>query len=166
LLFGWVIVYEHIHLMLQPSDEFDISKVMQFLKRHTSRNINTCMGYGSESKKDTPEGTTPESDIGQCHFQEGELTEKKRIYLLQTLNTFDCNVLCLKTRFAIKHLNKNPYPKFKWQKSFIDHYERNDLDFHNHLDYIEHNPTKHDLPSDWPYVFTNPKYENLIDDIL
>jgi len=37
LLYGWVLAYDHFHLLVQPSDEFDISKVMQFLYEKTSK---------------------------------------------------------------------------------------------------------------------------------
>jgi hypothetical protein len=38
------------------------------------------------------------------------------------------------------------------------------LDFNGKMEYIAYNPTKHNLPIDWQYVYTNPKYENLIDE--
>ncbi len=62
LLYGWVLIYDHFHLMVQPSDKFNISKVMQFLKRHISRNINVIMGYTSIN-------TNLEGDIGQCRLR-------------------------------------------------------------------------------------------------
>ena len=45
VLYAWVLIWDHFHLLLQPSDEFDYSKIMQFLKRNMSRNINYIMGY-------------------------------------------------------------------------------------------------------------------------
>jgi putative transposase len=51
------------------------------------------------------------------------------------------------------------------QKSYHDHYIRDDRDFKHHYNYISYNPQKHGLPHDWPYVFTNPEYADLIDDI-
>jgi hypothetical protein len=148
--------------MLQPSDDFDISKVMQFLKRHTSRNINICMGYAS-----WPRGATPESDIGQCRFQDGEMVVQcNHKTLIQKLHKFDIFVRISKTRFQIKYENQKPFPKFRWQKSFIDHYIRSDWDFNDKLEYIAWNPDKHGLPADWPYVYTNPEYDDLNDEIL
>ena len=45
LLYGWVIAYDHIHILFQPSDEFDISKVMFSIKKQFSHNCNVVMGY-------------------------------------------------------------------------------------------------------------------------
>jgi hypothetical protein len=86
--------------------------------------------------------------------------------LIQKIHEFDIFVAILTIRFKLKYGNQNPFPKFKWQDSYYDHYIRNDNEFDNFLDYIDYNPTKHGLPNDWPYVFTNPKYDKLTDNIL
>ena len=215
LLFGWVIVYNHIHLLFQPSDKFDISKIMQFLKRHISRNINIVMRYknltiatNTKGNQDTGHktispssgnvrgttapplpgddrdirgttapplpgddrdirGTTapplPGSDIGQCRFQKEGVPVDKLISQKQATHNFDLKVLGLRTRFSIKHFSQNPFPKFRWQKSFFDEYIRTDSQFDHYMGYISWNPTKHNLPSNWPYVYTNQIYENLCD---
>ncbi len=146
-LYGWVLIYDHFHLQVQPGDKFDISKIKQFLKRHVSRNINIITGYTAN--------TTPEGDIGQCRLQVDE-----RVLVRQ----FDQYVQQLKTQFRQKYPSDNPYPKFQFQRSFRDHYTRNENNFMEHLEYIDHNPAKHGLPDDWEYVSMNPKYENLIDE--
>ena len=157
LLYGWVIIYDHIHLLFQPSDGFDISKVMQYLKRHVSRNLNIVMGY---TKLLPP----PEGGIGQSHLRDGCLSIDEYHNLIQKLYKFDIFVRILTSRFRIKYPNKNPYPKFQWKESFHDHYIRNDWDFNDKMEYIAWNPDKHGLPTDWPYVYTNPDYEDLIDE--
>jgi putative transposase len=53
---------------------------------------------------------------------------------------------------------------FGWLGSFHDHIIRDDSDFENHFGYIQFNPEKHDLPTDWPFVSENPKFIDLIDD--
>ena len=151
-LYAWVIIYDHVHLLIQPNDEFNISKVMQFLKRNVSRNINYITGYNECDEFYKPEGDidlTPEGDIDQCRLQVKRFIIKKCI---------------LKFRFKIKYLNQNPFPKFQWQKSFHDHYIRNENDFMNCMGYIEYNPVKHGLSDKWPYVYTNSKYDDLIDE--
>jgi REP element-mobilizing transposase RayT len=40
VLYAWVLVWDHFHLLVRPSDEFDISDVMHNLKRVTSLQIN------------------------------------------------------------------------------------------------------------------------------
>jgi len=164
LLYGWVVIYDHIHLLFQPNDEWNISEVMQFLKRHISRNINIVMGYQQfspspgDDQHPSPGGdisSSPGGDIGQCRLQNGGMIYK-----------FDIFVLISKIRFTFKYLNQNPFPIFKWQKSFFDEYMRNNTEFNNFLDYIDYNPTKHNLPCGWPYVYTNPEYDDLNDEFL
>ena len=169
LLYGWVLNYDHFHLLVQPSDEYDISKVMQFLKRHVSRNINIIMDFkkisgNSNIRYTEPSGGDIQSaepsggDIGQCRLRNGE-----DIKVINDIHKFDIFVLISKIRFTFKYLNKNPFPKFRWQRSFFDEYMRNENEFNNFIDYISYNPEKHELPNDWPYIFTNEKCENLTD---
>lgn len=46
-LFGFIVVYDHIHLLIRPNKEFNISRIMHFIKRHFSRNANIILGYQS-----------------------------------------------------------------------------------------------------------------------
>jgi REP element-mobilizing transposase RayT len=133
LLYGWVLNYDHFHLLIQPSDEWDISKVMQFLKRNVSHNMNYVVGY--------TEGANNYSRL-QYHG---------------LLNNF-------RYQFKQKFPDGHDFPKFEWQKSYYDHYIRNDTEFDNFLDYIEYNPEKHGMPKDWAYSFINPAYEDMIDE--
>jgi len=148
LLYGWVLNFDHFHLLIQPNDKWNISNVMQFLKRNSARNINFIMGFNENDESINPVG-----DNDHCRHLIGAVAWRylKLKWLLQF-------------RFRIKYLNNNPYPKFRWQKTFHDEYIRNEMAFDNHLDYIEYNPDKHGLPENWPYVFTNPEYEDLIDE--
>ena len=151
LLYGWVLGYDHFHLQIQPNDKWNISKIMQFLKRHVSRNINIVMSYQSA------EGGIGQSRLrisGVLHYDENWLH----------VNKFDQCVHKLKNQFHQKYPNNHPFPQFRWHESFYDHYTRNDYDFFDKLEYIEYNPVKHGLPEDWEYVYTNPKYEDLADE--
>ncbi len=41
-----------------------------------------------------------------------------------------------------------------WQKRFWEHRIRDEVDYHNHINYIHYNPVKHglvSLPEQWPY---------------
>jgi len=152
LLFGWVVIYDHIHLLIQPSDKFDISKVMQFLKRNFSRDINCIMGFNKYDRHS--EGGNHDSRLRGGAYDN----------LQPIIDEHDKKLKLLKFRFKIKYLNFNPYPKFQWQESFHDHFIRNDWDFDDKMGYIAYNPDKHNLPSDWSYVYTNPKYDDLLDE--
>ena len=33
----------------------------------------------------------------------------------------------------------------------------------NHMEYMVYNLEKHQLPKDWPYVYTHSKYNDLLD---
>jgi REP element-mobilizing transposase RayT len=137
LLYGWVVIYDHTHLLVQPNDKFDISKVMKSLKENVSCSINRII-------KPPEVGTTSSR--------------------LQKLYKNKYDILHFQSEFHKKYPNGHPYPKFQWQESFNDHYIRNDWDFNDKMEYIAWNPDKHGLPSDWPYVYTNPDYEKLIDE--
>jgi len=133
-LYGWVLLYDHFHLLIQPGDEFNISKIMKSLKENVSCDANRIL-YPNE-------GGTPASRLQVIYD-----------------NKFDISKY--KMRLQAKYPADHPFPQFAWQSSFHDHYIRNPSDFHKHLNYIYNNPVKHGLPSDWPYVFTNPKYNSL-----
>ena len=139
-LYGWVICYDHVHLLIEPSDKWNYSKIMQSLKRNFSHNANIVM-------------REIEGANNYSRLQFRGFLEKFRNQLIQ------------------KYGHTKPFPKFQWHKSFHDHYIRDEQDFQNHLDYIHGNLDKHELPRDWPYVFTNlayrqagPKYQDLIDE--
>jgi len=45
LLYGFVILYDHVHLLIQPGDEYNISEIMRSLKTNCSRNINNIINH-------------------------------------------------------------------------------------------------------------------------
>ena len=51
-LYGFLVIYDHVNLLIEPGDEFNISQVMKSLKENISRNINIIMGY--TLKQDSP----------------------------------------------------------------------------------------------------------------
>jgi len=134
-LFAWILNLDHFHLLIQPNDEFNISEIMRSLKTNSSCDIN---------RTTSPEGAVPAPRLREIYRNK--------------LNIFD-----YQTQFLQTHPNQNPFPKFHWQKSYHDHIIRNDDDFEYHFEYIKFNPEKHHLPKKWPYIFTNPEYENLND---
>jgi REP element-mobilizing transposase RayT len=178
VLYSWVLIYAHFHLLLRPSDEFNVSEIMHFLKRNISRNINFIIGNNKNDELST-EGADdhPRLRCAGNHFMgvdeySPDIDCHTRLQC-GVLQKFIVKKWILKFRFKIKYLNKNPFftscrydmAKFQWQKSYHDHYIRNDDDFGYHMGYIAYNPIKHNMPNGWPYVFTNPKYADLIDEI-
>lgn len=113
-LYGFVILFDHIHLLIQPSDKYDISQILHNLKRTSSLHINKII-------------TSPEGEDIYPRLQSGG-------------------------------------SKFQWQKSFYDHYVRNDNDFNYHLEYIWRNPEKHSIINNFEN-YTYSSYNNY-DDLI
>jgi putative transposase len=137
-LFAWVLIYDHFHLLLQPNDGWNISEVMRSIKTNVSCDINRIFL--------PTEGAVP----------------APRLRLIYE-NKFDLHSFRQQSTQKYPNPIHIPFPKLQWQKSYHDHYMRNEKDFQKHLDYISYNPIKHGLSDSWPYVFTNPEYIDLID---
>lgn len=175
-LFGFVLIYDHCHLLMLPKGERDISKIMFSVKKQFSHNCNVVMGYnrlwnltteGEQSIVRLRDGYVKRSHNQINNYRIHNKWFQSNIHhnpqkLTHKLHIFDKFTLTSQTRFQIKH-PQNPFPKFHWQKSFRDHYIRNDNDFDNHMEYIAGNPYKHGLLNNGPYVFTNDEYGDLID---
>ena len=147
-LYTFCLSYDHLHLLIQPRDKFNISKIMQFLKRHISRNINFILDF------------RPVGDIGQCRLQKENNKRYEHI-----IHCCDQKLKQFKNQFIQKYgKTQIVISKFKWQKSFHDHIIRNEEDFESHYDYTIYNFQKHNLPEDWKYTSLN--YEELIDGIV
>jgi len=147
-LLGFCIIYNHVHLLLQPGEEYNISKVMQFLKRHFTRDVNYIINHPSEG------------DIRECRLRGGEYER-----FAELVKNHDEILKQLKIQFNQKHgFNQTTFPKFKWQKSFYDHMIRDERDFENKYIYTVYNFQKHNLPNDWQYTSLN--YEEMFDTFL
>jgi len=125
-LYGFCLVYDHINLLLQPSDAYNISQVIKSLKENVSRDINYVMN-----------DIFYEGDTSMCRLQLRELLKHYR------------------SSFFKKYNNRIPFPKFRWQKSYYDHVIRNGRDFENHWNYTSYNHVKHNMGDDWPYCTEN-----------
>ncbi|MCX6744856.1 MAG: transposase [Candidatus Parcubacteria bacterium] len=150
-LFAFVILLDHFHLMFFPNESRDLSKIMQFLKRHFTRNINFILGYTA----------LDEEAIGQSLLRLGDIYKG----LQNEIEAFTLRKIELRQQFITKYeLNQTQFSKFHWQKSYRDHYIRNQRDFDEHIRYISENPMKHQIPDaiNYKYIFTN--YPELISD--
>lgn len=136
-LFAFCLVYDHLNLLVQPNDKFNISQLMKSLKENISRDINyVIFSYLNN-----------EGDTSTCRLQIREL------------------IIDFRDKFIQKYgPNQNVFPKFKWQKSFRDHIIHNEKDFQNHYHYTVYNFQKHGLSDNWQYTSLN--YKKIIDSIL
>jgi len=150
-LYAFTIILDHIHLLLKPDGEFNISQIMQFLKRHFSRDMNYIINPNNEG------------EIRESRLHYGEYKDFSKIIYLH-----DIKLRQFKNQF-IKQYGQSQFkiPLFKWQQSFHDHVIRNEKDFIKHLNYIifnciKHGVCKNEMKYKWSSI--NPKFEDLIDD--
>ena len=130
-LYAFCLLPNHVHLLLKPGINFDISNIIHFIKKNVSHNINKIMEYNQFE-------LMPEGGFAQTRLR------------------FDNMIKCYKNDFTIKYgTNQNLFPQFKWQESFHDHIIRNLRDFNNHLQYTTYNFRKHKLPDSWQYSSIN-----------
>lgn len=119
-----MIIPNHVHFLIKPGKEFNISKMMQTIKINSSRDINKII-------------------FNKCYF-EGE----KSIFCLQNyfLLRLRKKLYQFQSQFHQKYGQNQPeFPYFKWQQSFYNHIIRNQKDFNIHLNYIFKNPQKHNI---------------------
>ena len=145
-LCGFNVIYDHAHILLQSGEKYNISQIMQFLKRHFSRDLNFIIGVNNEGE-----------------IRESRLQGSEYKCFIQIIKAHDKNVVQLKNKYINQAHNKQNYlPKFKWQQSFHDHVIRGEKDFNYHYNYTVNNHAKHGLSDDWPYTSLN--YMDMIDE--
>jgi REP element-mobilizing transposase RayT len=153
-LYAFCILHDHVHMIIKPSSHIEnISRIMQFLKRHFSRNANLIINPSREG------------DIGQCRLPRREHSRMKDIS--QKMDEYVNKLSIIHNKLPIEE--KMGPRSFKWQKSFHDHIIRSTKDFSNHIDYTRENYKKHylsDKQSNYPfdYKFTSDNFPNLVDD--
>lgn len=144
-LFGFVIIPNHVHLLIQSNNDYNVSNIMHFLKRHFSRNANIIMGLENDP-------VTNEGDNGHCRLRYGCLNKQ---------------IISWRKQFTRKYgYPQYQIPQFRWQKSYYDHIIRNEKDFNQHLNYIAMNCIKHSICKDetnYYWSFLNPQFSDLVD---
>jgi len=165
-LYAFSIIYDHINLIIEPNNEFNISKVIKSIRENISRDINVVMGY-THKYFNPLVGETPAFRLRAWKF----IIElcKERIDYNYEVKKFDIEIY--KRKFINKFGDKIPYPKFKWQLSFYDHYIRfyenylkKQRDWDCHYNYTVYNHLKHGLPENWKYTSLN--YPEMIDSFI
>lgn len=143
-LFGFVIIPNHIHLLLMPNDKMNISEVIHRIKGNFAYQYLMARNHkGSATRRDDRwlDKNNPLFRVADPLWVEGTKRQRLRIRPI-------------------------------WQKSFYDHAIRNDLDFIEKLNYIHGNPIKHGLTDNldnypWSsyhhYNTQNSQYNSLIE---
>lgn len=149
-LYGYNVLPEHFHLLIQPSGNANYSEIMGSIKRNTARDINN-LTLGKSFIRNAIEGDDTNRRL-QSNVEKMRTNHPHVEFniVLQHFNALED----LRKRFEKNQPTmKRP---FHWQKSFRDHLIRNDSDFENHLEYIYSNAVKHKLvddPEKWRFMW-------------
>ena len=130
-LYGYTVMPDHIHLLIQPRGKFNYSQIMHNIKRVFSLHANQIMFSA-------PSNATPAGDDIYHRLQWSKV------------------LIDLHERFISKHGTRHDIPKFQWQSSFRDHLIRDEEDHLNHLEYVYNNAVKHGLvksPEEYPWMW-------------
>ncbi len=121
IIHGYVLLPDHVHLLITPYGSANISAIMHNIKRNFSHNANIVMGF------------TPESRDNASEDYYNKLPNWE--FIKQLSYQFHQN-------YANPLLS---FPVFGWQHSFHDHYIRDEKDFNLHAHYIYMNAVQHGL---------------------
>ena len=155
-LFGYSVLADHVHLLIQPLGKANYSDIVGTLKRNVSRDINHLV-KDKPFIRNTPFKSFEGDDSNRLLQENFQLTRQKHPHLTfeDYRKHFD-SLEQLRFKYAKSASKDVDQPPFRWQKSFRDHIIRNDRDFENHLDYIYNNAVKHGLvekPEQWPWMW-------------
>jgi len=132
-IFGYKINPDHIHLLIQPSNENNYSVIMHNVKRNFSHNANIVLGiHLIENHTNKSDDINNKGDDNYRRFY------YKKLWNYETL-------LKYKNELSKKFPKQHPYQKFKWQKSFHYHVIENMNNLINHIEYIKNQHIKHNL---------------------
>ena len=109
-LYGMVILFDHIHFLIKPIS-CDISKLIWFIKRHFTKEVNIIIRNNFD-KRYGVEGGHRDARL-QNRFK-GLTYNQKQAILWMEEKTKDYQFIYNK-----KYIQPF-YPKFKWQESFRD----------------------------------------------
>ncbi len=133
-LFGYVIIPDHVHILLKPHGKYSISDYMHFAKRHSSRNINILM-------RNT---VFPVGEDGHPRLRGGV-----------EFPTHASGQTFARLREYVDSRNTTA-KRFAWHGSYHDHIIRDQDDFNAYMEYLKYNPIKHGLIKEgelYPYLF-------------
>ena len=123
---------DHCHIILQPTSGFNISQIMQSLKRCTSDQINQII---YNLRDDNP-------------YKNLEWTPALKLYKQQYNRKYN-----YKTNWEIIN--------FKWQKSFDDVFMRSEAHLLKTINYVKYQSIHHELPNN-NYLYLNPSLPKFV----
>ncbi|QQR83325.1 transposase [Candidatus Peregrinibacteria bacterium] len=85
-LYGWVLMHDHVHLLIQPNVDWNISQIMHSLKRNVSRNINIVLGEGEDNYPRLLHRKM--IDKYKCKFMQKSAHEQNKIPLFRWQKSF------------------------------------------------------------------------------
>jgi len=156
-LFGYVILTNHIHLLIRPDDKNDISKIMHSLKGNFAfKFLRQQRNHKGSVAADVQEIDVA-ADIQQCVSQIPPDIDHPGAADVQATDAGEPSWF---TGQIKKRIRIRIYPV--WQKSFHDRVVRSDKELYNKLRYIDFNPVKHGLVKDsidWPFSSFHNHYQ-------
>ena len=159
-LYSFSIISDHIHLLVEAKNKYHLSKIIQYLKRHSSREINNLFKLELINK----------------YCKNHKLYKNYKMYKNSAISKSRLSALNdnVKSQEIIEdiHLNNekiqneifNVY-KFKWQKSYDKQVILNNKYFLNSKKYINNNHIKHEINFNKIYKWSglNKEFHSLID---
>ena len=151
-LFGYTVMPDHVHLLIQPRGKFNYSQIMATIKRNVTRDINNIV-------KNTPliRELNEGDDSNRRLRMNFEKTERDHPHLRYDVYASHFMAIeQLRRDYNTMQSTARFFPTFRWQSSFLDHIIRDEDDYLNHLDYIHNNAVKHGLAIDaeqYPYMW-------------
>ena len=114
-LIGFKINPDHIHLIIQPTGKYNISQIMQNIKRTTSDHINQLISYKQEEN----------------HYEKLKWSEKLKWYNRSFQRKYNYEF--------------HEFPLFKWQISFDDRMIKIPNQLKASVEYLKKQTVKHEL---------------------
>ena len=146
-LYGFTLMPDHVHLLIMPGDNMDISEVIHRIKGNFAYQYIIMMRNhkGFATRRNNKQANDAHSNRVADHS-----------WVDDNGNNFDrvADPLWVGDK-ARQRIRVHPI----WQKSFYDHVIRNNLDFIEKLNYIHKNPIKHGLTDNLDNYFWS-SYQN------
>ena len=144
-LFAWVVMPNHVHVLIEQIPGWPMSKVVQSWKRHTSQQIHrlgvsSCTRPNADSKS-----AIPLLGVSSCTRPNADSKSA-----IPPLGVSSCTRPNADSKSAIPGGGVPPL----WQRNYWDRFMRNDRHFQIAKDYIENNPVAAGLvttPEAWPW---------------
>jgi len=183
-LYAFSIMYDHLNLLIRCNETYNISKVIQSIKKEFSRNANYILinNFGEPSSVSEHSSMGEPSSVGgisqcrrlanskqepliipQSQFQQLDAGRKIITDLGEEIYTPNLKDYCEK--FDDKYgKDQILISKFQWQEGFWDRISRAEKEFLGNFNYIEYNHKKHNLPDNWKYTSLRKElYTDLLD---